>query len=205
MSFEGFTSIFSGKTGAVAPVFRRVWRRTGPRKLLGIVLILIGVVGLAMPFLSYLIAAPEDVTLAGQQSTGGGDAYAGSNRLLIPEVGISMPIFTGDTYTSLDMGAWLTGSQPGQKGNTVIFGHRFKYLPPMSNTMFRLDGLEIGDVFTVRWVDVEHHYRVTEKRVILPTEVSVAGDFGDERITLITCTPVWSTSHRLVVVGIPIE
>lgn len=207
MGFEGFQSIVR-KAGAFAPAFAPAYRQAGLRwrRWLGIVLIIVGIVGLTLPLLSYSIAGPEDVLLAGQATSGNTAAGdIGSNRLLIPEVGISMPILTGELYESLDHGAWLTGSRPGQKGNTVIFGHRFKYLPPMSNTMFRLDGLEVGDTFTVRWADTEHIYRVAEKRVVEPTEISVAGDFGDERVTLITCTPVWSTSHRLVVVGFPIS
>jgi LPXTG-site transpeptidase (sortase) family protein len=187
-------------TGALAPVLRSRWRT-----ILGAVLTVVGTVGLLVPFLSFSLAQPEDVLLDGQPvSLGELQGEVGSSRLLIPKVGISMPILTGDLNEALELGAWIGGAEPGEQGNAVIFGHRFKYLPPLHNTMFRLDGLEIGDTFVVRWHDVERTYRVTEKRVVEPSETSVVRDFGDERVTLITCTPVWSTSHRLVVVGIPV-
>ncbi len=185
------------KTGALAPVLR--WWRT----VVGVGLMLAGIVGLVVPFVSYSVASPDDVLLAGQGTISGPVSAFGSNRLTIPDVGISMPVLTGGEDV-LEQGAWLVGAKPGQPGNAVLFGHRFKYLPPLSNTMFRLDGLELGDTFTVRWEDQDLHYRVTEMHVIEPTELWVTGDFGDERVTLITCTPVWSTSHRLVVVGVPV-
>ncbi|HXV26677.1 MAG TPA: sortase, partial [Candidatus Paceibacterota bacterium] len=196
------------KAGALAPAFgflRKRWRT-----FVGSLLIVAGVVGLGIPLVSYFIAEPGDVLLAGDvpqfMFADGSDGVPtfGNNRLLIPQAGISMPMLTGGEEV-LEEGAWLTGAEPGTPGNAVIFGHRFKYLPPLSNTMFNLDELAVGDVFTVRWQGADLHYRVVETAVVQPTDVWVARDFGDERVTLITCTPVWSTAQRLVVVGLPVE
>lgn len=189
------------------------------RSIVGGLFVLVGITGLAVPFLSFSVASPDDVLLVGQPreaSQGGSGAedtraidVAQSHvkdRLKIDGLGIDMPIFTGELWSSLDRGAWLMGgTQPGESGNTVIFGHRFKYLPPLSNSMFRLGGIEHGDTFTVNWQGTERLYRVFEKRIIDPSEVSVIEDMGDERVTLVTCHPVWSTKERLVVVGFPVE
>jgi LPXTG-site transpeptidase (sortase) family protein len=198
------------------------------RTWLGYAFIVVGICGLLVPFLSFTLASPDDVLLVDMGYVIGTpypwpvDSASPSGtvlpptptpdpehpeiaeRLLIPELGISMPILPGDQNRALERGAWLTGSRPGVRGNAVIFGHRFRYLPPLSNTMFRLGGIDYGDTFTVRWEGRDLTYVVREIRVIEPTELSVVEDKGDERVTLITCTPVWSTSHRLVVVGFPV-
>ena len=31
------------------------------------------------------------------------------------------------------------------------------------------------------------------------------GDFGDNRLTLVSCWPEWSNTHRVVVVAFPVE
>ena len=97
---------------------------------------------------------------------------------------------------------------PGRAGNTVIAGH--------NNTrgeVFRdLYKLKPGDDIYV-WVDRNrYHYRVhvlyrlpaqgaptdvqeENLRWILPTD--------DQRLTLVTCWPYWTNTHRIVVIAFP--
>lgn len=187
------------------------------RTVVGVFFVTVGITGLLVPFLSFSVASPDDVLIFGQPTAPSAPASEKAptddiaradvaERLFIEGVGIDMPLFTGGLDEALRKGAWLMGgTRPGELGNTVIFGHRFKYLPPLSNTMFRLGSVEYGDTFTVRWNGEELTYIVREIRVIDPTEVSVIGDMGDERVTLVTCHPVWSTKERLIVVGFPVE
>lgn len=112
-----------------------------------------------------------------------------------------MALVQGGEATSLWKGGWLFPgtSVPGQPGNTVVFGHRFRYLPPISNTFFNLDKLEPGDRFAVRWQGSDYEYIVRNVRTVEPTDFSVVASSIDERITLVTCAPAFSTTYRLVV------
>ena len=47
-------------------------------------------------------------------------------------------------------------------------------------------------------------YQVEESFVITPDQISVLGDSGDDRITLITCTPIGTNLKRLIVVAKPV-
>ena len=129
------------------------------------------------------------------------------NRLIIPKAKVDMPVFLGDNSNILWKGGWLfpTTSRPEAGGNSVIFGHRFRYLPPISNTFYNLDKVEIGDEFVFVWNGKEYKYKVSDKKIIEPTDLSVIQPTKDSRITLITCAPLFSTKQRLVVVGTLIE
>lgn len=97
---------------------------------------------------------------------------------------------------------------PGHPGNTVISGHN-----NIRGEVFRdLHKLVPGDLVYL-WVGpARYHYRVTaiyrlpitgapeeilkdNLRWIMPTE--------DQRLTLVTCWPSWSNTHRIVVVAFP--
>lgn len=129
------------------------------------------------------------------------------DRLLIPQIGISMPIFESDSANTLLKGGWIFPgtSAPDRGGNTVIFGHRFRYLPPISNTFYSLDKLNIGDTFTAVWKGKIYTYKVKEKKVIEPTDFSVLDQSKESEITLITCAPLFSTKQRLVVIASLVE
>ena len=96
-------------------------------------------------------------------------------------------------------------SVPGQKGNTVILGHS-------SNDVFddgaykfvfvQLDKMEKGDTFYLNYNGTRYTYTVTEKKIILPTEVGSLVVTTDKPLaTLVTCTPVGTAQKRLVVMA----
>ena len=85
--------------------------------------------------------------------------------------------------------------------NPVIFGHRFKYLPPASNTFYNLDKLNVGDEFSVFWKLKEYKYKIREIKIIEPTDFSVLAPSQTKQITLVTCAPLFSAKQRLVVIG----
>jgi sortase A len=126
-----------------------------------------------------------------------------TNRLSIPKIGVDMPVLEGGESV-LWKGGWLFPGTalPGAEGNSVIFGHRFRYLPPVSNTFFKLDKLVAGDTFSVRWGGKSYSYRVITVSTVEPTDFSVLQPTpGASLMTLITCAPAFSTKFRLVVVG----
>lgn len=125
------------------------------------------------------------------------------DRILMPQIGVSMPIFESDSASTLLKGGWLFPgtSTPDKGGNTVVFGHRFRYLPPLSNTFYSLDKINIGDTFTVAWKGKVYNYKVKDKKIIEPTDFFVLNKTSEAEITLITCAPLFSTKQRLVVIA----
>ena len=125
------------------------------------------------------------------------------NMLSIERIGVSVPIVEGKDAGALLYGAWRYPgtSRPNQGSNTVIFGHRFRYLPPNNTTFYKLDRLAVGDTFRITWRGKIYRYTVTEIKIIQPTDFSVVQKTEKPTVTLITCSPLFSTKERLVVVG----
>jgi sortase A len=96
-------------------------------------------------------------------------------------------------------------AMPGQLGNFVVSGHRTTYGKPFN----RLDELKVGDPLVVEVQDRYYTYRVTGSEVVLPNRVDVTDPVPKhpgaaptrELITLTTCHPKFSASHRLIVYG----
>ena len=184
---------------------------------IGFVFLAVGLFGLILPFVSFGLSEDyillQEVAEQKQQQnlqeskpTVSPDLNLSNikDRLVIAKTGIDMPIFVSTNADTLLKGGWVFPgpSEPGQVGNTVIFGHRFRYLPPISNTFYSLDKIEIGDTFTVAWKGQVYNYIVKEKKIIEPTDFSVLNQTpGKSEITLITCAPLFSTKQRLVIVG----
>ena len=146
--------------------------------------------------------------LAGTTGALGGASFqpaisaASTNPVLrIEHLGIAMPIVEGDGENALYKGAWRSpwGSEPGQGGKTVLFGHRWLHLPPNPNTMFRLDELQVGETIEVDWKGKTYTYVVEESLVVEPEDISVLNQTNGQTLTLITCTPKFTTQQRLVI------
>lgn len=193
--------------------------------VIGLLFIVAGVLGLALPFISFGLSADfeilqKEAELKDSQNydqqfltvNQGQPAPIPTirpdpeltnipNRVLISQIGVSMPIFESNSPNTLLKGGWIFPgtSTPDKGGNTVVFGHRFKYLPPISNTFYALDKINIGDEFSVAWKGKIYKYKVKDKKIIEPTDFSVLSKTSEPEITLITCAPLFSTKQRLVV------
>lgn len=121
--------------------------------------------------------------------------------LSIETAKISGNISEGVTSEAMERGFWHfpISSFPGKKGNVVIIGHRFKYIPPATNTFFNLDKISIGDQIKVSIGEETYTYVVTDTNIAEPNDVSVLQQTDDYRLTLITCTPLWTSEERLVI------
>lgn len=140
---------------------------------------------------------PEDV------ASGSLNNNITQNLLIIPKIGVKIPIVEGATEAALNKGAWRLPetSTPDKGSNTVLTGHRWRYRPPSEKTFYLLDKLEIGDSFRIFWQGKEYNYKIISKIVVLPTDVWVLNGTEKSIVTLITCTPLFSTEKRLVVKG----
>lgn len=150
----------------------------------------------------------EDFSMSGQDDDDDSDdeEKIETNRVIISAVGIDAPVVEGQTDEALNRGAWHrpNTSTPNQGGNTVITGHRFRYLPPNNLTFYHLDKVEEGDKIVVYWDKKKYEYKVTEIFVVDPTRIDIEDNTEEPRLTLYTCTPLWTASKRLVIVAEPV-
>lgn len=126
------------------------------------------------------------------------------NRLIITKIGVNAPIVESNSEKyGLARGAWRLpdSGTPNQGGNTVITGHRFKYLPPNNVTFYLFDKLSAGDIISVLWNEEYFYYRIKETKIVPDTEVSILAQTDENTLTLFTCDPIWSTKNRLVIVS----
>lgn len=131
--------------------------------------------------------------------------------ITIPKINVSAPIvFDEPSYKeskvqlALQRGVLHYGStaNPGQNGNAVLFGHSSGQLWAPGNYKFvftLLDKLEQGDKFIVDYQGTRYIYKVTEKKVVDPTDLRVLDQTSTPTISLVTCTPVGTSNYRLVV------
>jgi LPXTG-site transpeptidase (sortase) family protein len=122
------------------------------------------------------------------------------NAIVIPKIGVDTHILEGTGPETLNNGLWRRPktSTPDKGGNTVITGHRFLYSTG-NKTFYHLDKLQIGDPIIIYWKGKSYGYRVTKQEVVPPTAVEIEDETQDDRITLYTCTPLWSSKNRLVI------
>jgi sortase A len=131
-----------------------------------------------------------------------GDAVA---RIGIPKIGVDKYVVEGVDVDDLHKGPghYPTTQMPGHEGNSAIAGHRTTYGAPFGD----LDQLEVGDDIRLVTVQGNFHYKVTEQRVVDPSEVSVLDPTPDPArpghqlatLTLTTCNPKYSAQQRLII------
>lgn len=106
---------------------------------------------------------------------------------------------------------WHEGSAPlGVVGNTVVSGHHNAY-----GEVFKdLVNLEVGDTFILLSGKKEFDYVIANKMILPekdePLEVRLENGrwilpSKDERVTLVTCWPERTNTHRLIIVAVPID
>lgn len=159
------------------------------------------------------VASSSDIDLVKQEARQIFNSFPESeyavspNRLIIKKIGVNAPIVESkNEQYGLSLGAWHLpeSSTPAKGGNTVITGHRFKYLPPNNVTFYLFHKLEPGDIVTVIWGKEDYVYKIRETKVVPATEVSVVAPTKEPILTMFTCDPIYSTKNRLVVVAEPI-
>lgn len=120
-------------------------------------------------------------------------------RIEIPKIDVNIPILEGTSKANLKVGAGhLTGtSELGSIGNAALAAHRSHTYGRMFN---RLDEVEIGDKIKITTNDDSFEYTVYEILVVEPNDISVLyRSREDSVLTLITCTPLYTATHRLIV------
>ncbi len=124
-------------------------------------------------------------------------------RVSIPKISVDLPIYhgTGDKQLSLGSGHLYGTSLPvgGNNTHAVITGHRGMVQAQMFT---RLDEMREGDFIYISTMNRTLAYEVDRITVIEPTDTSQLRIVpGQDRLTLMTCTPYGINSHRLLVSG----
>ncbi|MEA5077500.1 MAG: sortase [Anaerolineaceae bacterium] len=147
------------------------------------------------------------------------------DRIVIPEIDLDAPVIVAD-YNSTDIegetfGQWMApnefaaGWQPdsallGSAGNTVINGHHNEF----GEVFGRLVDLKVGDKFYVYSKGHQYSFIIANRMILQERFVDVATRLDnarwlnrtdDVRLTLVTCWPKISNTHRLILVARPVD
>jgi LPXTG-site transpeptidase (sortase) family protein len=94
-------------------------------------------------------------------------------------------------------------AKPWENGTSFIFWHssNFPWIKWDYNDVFSLlDNVAFNDEIIVYYGQEKYVYKIREKNVITPWDVSVLERNKDKsEITLMTCWPIWTTINRLIV------
>ena len=119
----------------------------------------------------------------------------------IPSLNIKVPVLEGTDSKSLQVSAGhFEGTGLPGHGNYCIAGHNSTIYAEIFNA---LDRIQIGDEMYLIDNDekrTRYTYIVAEYNVVAPQSVEVLDDYGDDRLTVISCTD--DGKQRQVVVGI---
>jgi LPXTG-site transpeptidase (sortase) family protein len=117
-------------------------------------------------------------------------------------------LIQGTALAQLDLSpGHVPGTQwPGQVGNFAVAGHRVT----AGNPFWSLPSLKAGDLVYIQTKLNQYTYRITTRQYVLPTDLGVLdavpnhpGQRPTQRlITLITCDPAWTGTHRVIVTGV---
>lgn len=183
---------------------------------LSLVVIVLGLYIAVSPFLPQVeywfrdkspeYTAPYGGNLAKSVGSSTDNLAPAENRLVIPSIGVNEPILESTNIGVItNGGTWRrpASAKPTDNNNTVIVGHRF-YGNNVS-TFYNLDKVKIGQLLAVYWEGKEFLYEVVESKVVDASAVDIEAPTTERRLTLYTCTPIWTAKNRLVVVARPAQ
>lgn len=120
--------------------------------------------------------------------------------MVIDKIDMTAPIVEGTRIKNIQyaLGHFEDTALPGDNGNFAVAGHR-SYT--FGEYFSRLDELVAGDTVKVIYGSVIYTYTVDETMVVEPESIEVLDPTANATITLVTCTPKWTATHRLIVKG----
>ena len=147
------------------------------------------------------------------------------NRLIIPDLNINAPLIDTEENGVIDFSKenfdeeltkgvvkYPTTPTPGNKGNTLIFGHTSSewWKKNEYGVIFRnIPKLKAGQKFYVIWNGKKTAYEMVERKVVRPKDVeNYYHEFSDKNesyLTLMGCYPIWTADKRMMVVAKKIE
>ncbi len=173
-------------------------------QLLSKLFLLLGLFFLAsFAYLLYLRYSPHPLTFEGRphfQSTVSIDT---PTRIKIPAINVDTAIFPSIIRNNIwettgkGVSYLATSPVPGEKGNSVMYGHNW------SSILGNLPKTKPGQQVIIYWSDGrEKKFEVVYTAEVLPTQRDIIDSTNDTRLTLYTCTG-FLDSKRFVVVAKP--
>lgn len=156
------------------------------------------------------IAANERLPLADRPEQAGdyesilkADRAGLMGRIKIPSINVDLPVSHGTSGEVLEHGVGhLEGTAVpvgGPSTRSVLTAHRGL---ATSELFTHLDRVQVDDTFTIEVFGEVLTYRVTDTRIVDPTDTqSLLPIEGEDLLTLVTCTPLGVNSHRILVTG----
>lgn len=141
-------------------------------------------------------------------------AVGPETKIIIPKINVEIPVIydvgtieESAVQKGLERGVvhYATTPNPGEIGNGVIFGHSANNILNHGKYKFAfvlLKRLEPGDTFYIQKEGKRYAYKVFDKKIVPPSDVSVLYPTNTDKpatFTLITCDPPGTSLNRLVV------
>ncbi len=122
--------------------------------------------------------------------------------VIIPSLNINLPIYLSEIknnkweVTDKGVSYLKTSVLPGDKGNSVLYGHNW------TNLLGNLTKIKTGEKITIEFDDKsKKEFVVTLIQEVNPDDISILNDTVDNRITIYTCSG-FLDSKRFVVVAL---
>jgi sortase A len=142
-------------------------------------------------------------------------APSSTPEVIVPKINVQIPVVYDEksadeaaVQRALERGVihYPTTVLPGQQGNAAFFGHSSNNIFNKGKYKFAfvlLHELVPGDIFYLTYDTKVYTYRVFDKKIVPPSEVSVLNNVPGKAATatLITCDPPGTSTNRLVVWG----
>jgi LPXTG-site transpeptidase (sortase) family protein len=123
-------------------------------------------------------------------------------NIKIPSIGIDSPIVQGpDGDQALDNGMWLYPTSYN-KGEKILLCHRRYFGTTNPKTCWFMDRVKIGDKIEITDRNGKiYNYTIVAQAVREGSDLSIYRTANDDLIKVVTCTPLGSSSHRLVTIA----
>jgi len=119
--------------------------------------------------------------------------------LRIPKLGINLPVIPAQLNnskwgTTTKGVSWLIASPiPGDKGNSILYGHNWNSL------LGNLENAKTGYTVEILYKNsVKRYFQITYVSIVNPDQIHVLSQTDDKRLTIYTCTG-FLDQKRLVV------
>jgi LPXTG-site transpeptidase (sortase) family protein len=157
------------------------------------------------PQITYTVGQTFGPAPAATASAVAESPVAAGNEVRIPKIGVRTAILESDSLDILNKkeGVW---HQSGTLGvdNFVLAGHRWKYLPPNTSTLYHLGKLQEGDTIVVDWFKKRYIYTVKQVLTAREERTDLIQPTAKPRLTIYTCNDKQET-ERIVVIAEPEE
>ncbi len=169
-----------------------------------IVLIFLGFFLISFGAINYYRVRVLSFTKTPSQATQSGENYKLPEEILIPSIGIDLPVDVGEIkdgvwQISYNHPTFLNSSaRPGSGGNIVIYGHNKKAI--FGNLPFLSLGQKIYIKTTTNKVYV---YEVYKKESVNPDRVDLVSPTDNEELTIYTCWGLFDT-QRIIIKAKPV-